>query len=89
MKECLVIITNMPRHKTDFALGLETILNNPQTSFLKEPKTFNEIHAQSKMSLGAMIKQVGKGSKSKKTKEPTDEEKTKERLAKMEAKSEK
>jgi hypothetical protein len=41
------------------------------------------------MSLGAMIKQVGKGSKSKKTKEPTDDEKTKERLAKMEAKSEK
>ena len=78
----------MPRRKTDFAMGLETILNNPQTSFLHNPKTFSEIHSQSKMPLASMIKTIGRGAKDnkKKNKEPTDEEKSEARLNKMESK---
>ena len=78
----------MPRHKNDFTMGLETILNNPQTSFLKNPKTFNEIHSQSKMPLSSMIRTIGKSAKttSKKEKEPTDKEKSEARLAEMESK---
>lgn len=78
----------MPRRKTDFAMGLETILNNPQTSFLTNPKTFGEIHSQSKMPLASMIKTIGRGAKSnkQKSKEPTDEEKSEARLKAMESK---
>ena len=79
----------MPR-KTDFQLGLETILNNPATSFLKNPVTFNEIHKQSAMPVASMIKQVGKGSRGQKgKKEPSDEERSKARLDAMESKTEK
>lgn len=78
----------MPRRKNDFTMGLETILNNPQTSFLSNPKTFSEIHSQSKMPLASMIKTIGKGAKDnkKKPKEPTDEEKSEARLKAMEIK---
>lgn len=77
----------MPR-KNDFALGLETILNNPKTNFLKNPKVFNEIHAQSQMSLSQMIRHVGRTSKKAKNerREPTDAEKSEARLKEMEAK---
>jgi hypothetical protein len=78
----------MPRRKTDFAMGLETILNNPQTSFLTQPKVFGEIHAQSKMPLASMIKTIGRGAKQSKGKprEPTDDEKSQARLDAMESK---
>ena len=77
----------MGRHKNDFTMGLETILNNPQTSVLKNPKTFTEIHSQSKMPLTAMIRTIGKSAKrNKKEREPTDEEKSEQRLKEMEAK---
>ena len=75
------------RHKDDFSLGLETILNNPKTSFITNPKTFREIHSQSGMPMTAMIRHIGK--QSKKVKEPTDDEKSKARLDTLEAKSEK
>lgn len=79
----------MPR-KTDFQLGLETILNNSATSFLKNPATFHEIHKQSAMPIASMIKQVGKGSRGQKgKKEATDEERSKARLDTMESKTEK
>lgn len=76
------------RRKTDFATGLETILNNPQTSFLKNPKVFNEIHQQSQMPLSQMIRTIGKTSKNQKRQpqEPTDDEKSKARLDQMENK---
>lgn len=75
-------------HKTNFQLGMEAVLNNPQTSFLTNPKTFHEIHKQSGMSLNAMMKHIG-GQAKKQKKEPTDAEKSKERLDAMEAKTEK
>jgi len=74
----------MPR-KNDFTIGLETVLNNPQTSFMKNPKVFHELYNQSGMSMNAMMKHIGKSSKNKKQKEPTDAEKSAERLDRMEA----
>ena len=79
----------MPRHKDDFSVGLETILNNPATSFIKNPKTFKEIHSQSGMPVSAMIRHIGKTAKQKKVQKPTDEERSKERLDVLEAKSDK
>jgi len=67
---------------------MEAVLNNPQTSFLTNPKTFHEIHKQSGMSMNAMMKHIG-GKVKQKKKEPTDAEKSKERLEAMEAKTEK
>lgn len=79
----------MPRrYKDDFSAGLETILNNPQTSFIKNPKVFKELHAQSGMSMAQMIRHVGKGSKKQKEQKPTDAERSKERLDVLEKKSE-
>jgi hypothetical protein len=75
-------------HKTTFQLGMEAVLNNPQTSFLTNPRTFNEIHKQSGMSMNAMMKHIG-GKVKQKKKEPTDAEKSKERLDAMESKTEK
>lgn len=78
-------LLTMPR-KTEYQLGLETILNNPKTSFLHNPATFNEIHSQSGMSYNQMIRFVGKGAKNKKGKEPTDAEKGEARLKELDAK---
>ena len=75
-------------HKTNFQLGMEAVLNNPQTSFLTNPRTFHEIHKQSGMSMNAMMKHIG-GKVKQKKKEPTDAEKSKERLDAMESKTEK
>ena len=77
----------MPR-KSDYIVGLEAVLNNPKTSFLHNPSTFKEIQTQSGMSMNAMLKHVGGRSRQKK-KEPTDAEKSKERLDAMEAASQK
>lgn len=74
----------MPR-KSDFQAGMEAVLNNPQTSFLHNPKTFNEIYKQSGMSMNAMMKHIGKQSKKEKKSEPTDAEKSENRLDRMEA----
>jgi hypothetical protein len=67
---------------------MEAVLNNPQTSFLTNPRTFHEIHKQSGMSMNAMMKHIG-GKVKQKKKEPTDAEKSKERLDAMESKTEK
>jgi hypothetical protein len=73
----------MPK-KTAYQLGMEAVLNNPNTSFLTQPKTFNEIYSQSKMSMNAMMKHIG-GKVKQKKKEPSDAERSKERLDAMEA----
>jgi hypothetical protein len=74
----------MPK-KTAYQLGMEAVLNNPNTSFLTQPRTFNEIYSQSKMSMNAMMKHIGGKVKNQKKKEPTDAERSKERLDAMEA----
>jgi hypothetical protein len=78
----------MPRRKDDYTAGLETILNNHKTSFLKEPKVFHEIHKGSEMSLSQMIRHIGRGSKAQTKKEPTDKEKSEARIKELEAKAE-
>lgn len=71
--------------KNEYQLGLETILNNPKTSFLKNPGMLDEISKSSGMSMSQMIKSVGKTAKSQKNKkkEPTDEERSLTRLETM------
>jgi hypothetical protein len=71
-------------HKTNYQLGMEAVLNNPQTSFLTNPKTFHEIHKQSGMSMTAMFKHIG-GQSKKQKQAPTDAEKSEARLKEMEA----
>ena len=78
----------MPR-KSDYILGLEAVLNNPKTSFQQNPKVFNELYKQSGMSMNAMMKHIGKSSKNRKQKEPTDAEKSEARLDRMEAQTNK
>jgi cytochrome c556 len=68
---------------------MEHVLNNPQTSFLKNPKVFNEIHSQSQMSMSQMFKTIGKTAKNRKSKEPTDAERSEQRLNEMSSKTEK
>lgn len=72
-------------YKTDYQIGMELMLNNPKTSFLQNPKTFNEIYKQSGMSMSSMMKHVGGKARQNKKKEPTDAEKSAERLKEMEA----
>ena len=74
----------MPR-KSDFRVGLEAVLNNPKTSFLTAPKVFAEVHKESGMTMAQMMRHIGRGTRnSKKSAEPTDEEKSAERISKME-----
>jgi len=81
----------MPKKNSDFGMAMKTILNNPQTSFLSNPKTFNEIHKQSGMPLAQMIRQIGRGAKQhgNKRREPTDDERSEERLDAMKKQNEK
>jgi hypothetical protein len=77
------------KRKDEFSAGLETILNNPKTSFITNPKTFREIHSQSGMSMSAMIRHIGKQSKKMKDPKMTDAERSEARLETLETKSEK
>jgi hypothetical protein len=70
------------RQKSQFEIGMNTILNNPQASFLKNPAVFNEIQQQSQMPISQMIRHIGKTKKS----EPTEKEKSQARLNNLESK---
>jgi hypothetical protein len=70
------------KQKTQYQIGMETILNNPQASFLKNPATFNEIQQQSQMNISQMIRHIGKTKKA----EPTEKEKSQARLNNLESK---
>lgn len=74
-----------------FNVGLEKILNNPKTSFIQNPKVFHEIHKQSGMSMSQMVRHIGRMEMAvrNKKKEPTDAQRSKERLDELESKSEK
>lgn len=77
------------RYKDNFSAGLEHVLNNPKASFMKSPAVFNEIQNKAGMSMSQMLKHVGKQRKNHHNapKKPSDEEKSKERLEKLEAAS--
>lgn len=75
----------MPKpRKSDFAKGLETILNDPRTSpFTAEGgKVFKEIMSASELPLTEALKYIGKGKK--KVKGPTDKERSEARVEKLE-----
>ena len=78
----------MPKHhKSDFAKGLETMLNDPRTSpFTAEgSKVFKEIISASELPLTDALKYIGKGKK--KAKGPTDKERSEQRIEKLEESS--
>ena len=73
----------MPKHKSDFAKGLETMLNDPRTSpFTADgSRVFKEIITASELPLTEALKYIGKGKK--KTKGPTDKERSEQRVDKL------
>jgi len=73
----------MPRHKTEFELGMATVLNNKDASFLTNPTTFNAIQTESKMPFTKLIRHLGRTKK-----ELTDKEKSEQRLNALKAKTE-
>lgn len=77
----------MPKHKSDFAKGLETMLNDPRTSpFTADgSKVFKEIISASELPLTEALKYIGKGKK--KVKGPTDKERSEQRIEKLEESS--
>jgi hypothetical protein len=77
----------MVKRIDDFTAGLTTILNNPKTSFLKDPRVFHDIHAGSQMSLTSMIRHIGRGSQAQTQKPPTDKQKSEARVKELEAKN--
>lgn len=74
-----------------FNLGLTKILNNPKASFLTNPNVFHEIQKTSGMSMSGMIRHIGKMEQQvrNKKKEPSDDQRSKERLDELQQKSEK
>lgn len=78
----------MPKpRKSDFARGLEVMMNDPRTSpFTAEgSKVFREVVTASEMPLTEVLKYVGKGKK--KVKGPTDKERSEQRVEKLEENS--
>jgi len=73
----------MPRHKTEFEIGMATVLNNKDASFLTNPTTFNTIQSESKMPFTKLIRHLGRTKK-----ELTDKEKSEQRLNALKAKIE-
>jgi hypothetical protein len=74
----------MPRHRDNFTIGLETLLNNKEASFMKNPAVFREIKEKANMNISAMLKHVGKRKKSNYKSEPDDSERSEERLRQLE-----
>ena len=74
----------MPRQKSDFAKGLETMMNDPRTSpFTAEgSKVFKEVISASQMPLSEALKYIGKSKK--KVKGPTDKQRSEARIEKLE-----
>lgn len=75
----------MPPKKSDMTMGLERILNNPAASPLTNPHVFRSILTQSGQNVSDTLKYIGKKSK---TPRVSDEEKSKQRLGKLETASE-
>jgi hypothetical protein len=74
------------QRKGAFHLGMEKILNDPHSSFLTNPQVFSAIKQSSGMSYTEILKHIGKGGK--KVKGPSDTERSKQRVEKLEEDSE-
>ena len=79
----------MPRERNDYIVGMEKFLNNPNTSYKSNPHIFDEIKSKTGMSISEMFKHVGRNSKYVKPKEPSDKQKSEERLTNLELSSQK
>lgn len=78
----------MPKHrKSDFARGLETVLNNPHLSpfGFNGPTPFREMMKASGLTVSETMKYVGK--KSKVSQKKQDEQRSEARLEKLESES--
>ena len=71
--------------KSAMTMGLEKILNNPQASPLHNPQVFRQIVSTGGKSLSETLKYIGKKTKQP---QPTDEQKSKARLEKLESAAE-
>jgi hypothetical protein len=77
----------MPQHrKGAFHIGMEKIMNDPQSSFLTNPQVFSAVKQSSGMSYTEIMRHLGKGGR--KVKAPSDAERSKERVEKLESESE-
>lgn len=73
------------KKKSDMTLGLEKILNSGEASPLSNPHVFRSILTQSGQNVSETLKYIGKKSK---TPRVTDEDKSKQRLEKLETAAE-
>jgi hypothetical protein len=76
----------MPRPKNAMQLGLERLLNSKEASPLTNPAVFKNVVASSGMSVSSILRYTGK--QVQRPKKPTDNERSKERIGKLEEASE-
>jgi len=67
-------------------LGLEKLLNSKEASPLNNPAVFKNVVSTSGMSISSILKYTGK--QIQRPRKPTDDQKSKERIQKLEAASE-
>ena len=72
--------------KNAMQLGLERLLNNKEASPLNNPAVFNNVVSSSGMSVSSILRYTGK--QVQRPKKPTDAERSKERIQKLEQASE-
>ena len=72
--------------KNAMQLGLERLLNNKEASPLNNPAVFNNVVSPSGMSVSSILRYTGK--QVQRPKKPTDAERSKERIQKLEEASE-
>lgn len=72
--------------KNSMHLGLEKLLNSKEASPLTNPAVFNNVVSSSGMSVSSILKYTGR--QIQRPKKPTDAERSKERIQKLEAASE-
>jgi len=74
------------RPKNAMQLGLERLLNSKEASPLTNPSVFKSVVSTSGMSVSSILKYTGK--QIQRPKKPTDAERSKERIQKLEEASE-
>jgi hypothetical protein len=72
--------------KNAMQLGLEKLLNSKEASPLTNPAVFNNVVSSSGMSVSSILKYTGR--QIQRPKKPTDAERSKERIQKLEEASE-
>ena len=73
----------MPKRKSNFTLGFEKILNDPNVSPFVNLGAYKAVLQTSNQPISETLKYIGNKTK-KKVPTPTDDEKSKQRIAKLE-----